>query len=55
MDKIDDNKKSSKKVLKISIIVVLIILLILGALALAGYLYVKNMVGKINYVDIRDS
>lgn len=52
MDKIDDNKKSSKKVLKISIIVVLIILLIVGALALAGYLYVKNMVGKINYVDI---
>lgn len=56
MDKAQNLKSEktnkSKKVLKIIGIIFLIIIVIALGAALGGYLYLHNMVGKINHVDI---
>ena len=50
----NDNKKTNKKkkVFKIIGIIFLVILVIALGAALGGYIYLRNMVGKINHVDI---
>ena len=47
-----EKTNKSKKVLKIIGIIFLIIIVIALGAALGGYLYLHNMVGKINHVDI---
>ena len=52
-EKIELQKTSkSNKIIKICLISFMIIILIIGMVALAGYIYIKNKLGKINYVEI---
>lgn len=53
MEKSKNEKNTkSKKIIKISLIALIILIILVGGVVLTGYLYIKNMVGKINHVDI---
>ena len=52
MKKEKSETQKTKKILKICLIVLIVIILISGIIAFAGYMYIKNKLDKINYVDI---
>ncbi len=52
MKKEKSEMKKTKKILKICLIILMVIILITGIIAFVGYMYIKNKLDKINYVDI---
>lgn len=54
-DEIRRNKKGKRKAGKVILIIFLVLIILLGVAAGVGFWYVNDKLGKLNYVDIKDS